>query len=157
VPKHRSPETAIGWREWVCLPALGIDRIKCKVDTGARTSSLHAYYIETFRRSGRDYVRFGLHPIQRRRDVATTCVAEVSDRRIVADSGGHREQRYVIVSDIEIGPRRFPIELTLTDRDTMLFRMLLGRTAIQGRYVVDPSGSYLTGRRSAAKRAAKQK
>ena len=93
-------------------------------------------------------MRFGIHPLQRRADVEVTCEAPVIDRRWVADSGGHRELRYVIEAPIRMGGREWPIEITLTSRDTMMFRMLLGRTAITGRMVVDPQKSYTAGKLS---------
>ena len=137
----------LGWREWVSLPELGIARVKCKVDTGARTSTLPAYYVEKLVEEGRERVRFGLHPLQRRTNVSIDCVADVFDERVVSDSGGHRERRFIIKTLLQLGTHRWPIELTLTDRDTMRFRMLLGRTAMTGRYVVDPSRSYLVGKK----------
>lgn len=135
----------LGWREWVSLPGLGIEQIKAKVDTGARTSALHAFSHQTFHDRGVLMVRFRIHPRQRRTDIVKECVAEVLERRMVSDSGGHREKRLVIATPLQLGERRWNIEMTLTNRDNMQFRMLLGRTAIKGHYVVDPGRSYLVG------------
>jgi hypothetical protein len=136
----------IGWREWVAMPALGIPAIKAKIDTGARTSALHAFYVERYRHRGRDHVRFGIHPLQRRNDVVLNCHAELLDRRMVSDSGGHRELRHVIRTPLAILGEQWSIEITLTNRDSMIFRMLLGRSAMVGRLVVNPALSYQGGR-----------
>jgi hypothetical protein len=138
--------TQIGWREWLALPALGIPAIKAKIDTGARTSSLHAFFVEPYDDNGLKMVRFGVHPLQRRLNVELLCTAEIKDYREVSDSGGHREMRYVIDTDILLGVQTRRVEMTLTNRDNMKFRMLLGRTAMAGLLVV-PDRSYLLGRK----------
>jgi len=135
----------VGWREWVSLPDLGL-LLKAKVDSGARTSTLHAFELEEFERDGRDMVRFSIHPIQNNMDQVCVCEAELVDMRMVSDSGGHRELRPVIRTDVALAGQRWPIELTLTARDNMKFRMLLGRTAMQGRITIDPEVSFLQGR-----------
>ncbi len=137
-------QIVLGWREWVALPELGIPWIKAKVDTGARTSALHAFALERFTADGRAKVRFLVHPFQHDDRTRVECVADIVEERVVSDSGGHRERRPVIHAMVMIGPEARTIEVTLTDRDTMRFRMLLGRTAMRGRYLVDPARSYLT-------------
>ncbi len=136
-------KVTVGWREWASLPELGIDAIKMKVDTGARTSAIHAFEVESFTRDDTEWVRFSLHPIQDQPQV-TVCEAPVLDRRVVTDSGGHKEERPVILTEIDLGGRRWPIEITLTDRETMKFRMLLGRTAMT-EIRVEPTESFLLG------------
>lgn len=139
-------EWVVGWREWLAIPALTLPVIKAKVDTGARTSALHAFYLEPCEVDGIERIRFGVHPLQRRKDIIVHCEADILDRRVVTDSGGHREMRYTIEVEIILGGETWPVEMTLTDRDTMQFRMLLGRTALRGRALVDPARSYRTGR-----------
>lgn len=142
----------LGWREWVGLPELGLPEIKAKVDTGARTSTLHAFELHTFSEGGKPRVKFQMHPVQRDSQVIVSCVADIVDERFVTDSGGNREQRLIISTRLTIGPWFWPIEMTLTGRDNMMFRMLLGRTAIKGIAMVDPSRSYTTGKRKRQKR-----
>lgn len=137
----------LGWREWLALPDLGIEHIKAKVDTGARTSALHAFLVTPFQRDGSEWVHFNIHPWQRNSRDVVECEAPVKDRRIVTDSGGHREYRYVIETAIVLGPKHWMAEVTLTDRDTMQFRMLLGRTSLDGRFLVNPAASYQVGKK----------
>ena len=149
-PKISSPTPAglpirIGWREFVALPRLGLPVLKAKVDTGARTSALHAFKIEPFLQDGLLMVRFHVHPIQHRTDIAVVCEAPVIDHRVVTDSGGHRERRYVIETMLVLENQQWPIEVTLTNRENMIFRMLLGRSAMHS-LVVQPSASYILGR-----------
>ena len=141
----------LGWREWAALPDLSLPAIKVKVDTGARTSALHAFYTEKYTLDSVDMVKFLIHPIQKNDDFHVECHAPIIDFREVSDSGGHREMRYVIETSIVIGTLHWPIDLTLTNRDTMLFRMLLGRRAIEAQAVVDPGVSYLNGKLNARK------
>lgn len=134
----------LGWREWAALPELGLPRLKVKVDTGARTSALHAFELLPFVRDGAHWVRFSVHP-SRKSPEAVTCEAPVVDYRPVTDSGGHKEERYVIATHIVLGRRHWPIEITLTNRDPMRFRMLLGRSGLTEGMLVDPKRSYLMG------------
>jgi len=135
----------IGWREWVALPELGIATIKAKVDTGARSSALHAFDIDFFSRQGKRMVRFKVHPCQRDTQQTVAAEAELVDERGVRNSGGRLETRPVIRTTVELMGERWPIELTLTNRDAMGFRMLLGRQALRRRFLVHAGRSFLAG------------
>lgn len=117
--------------------------IKAKIDTGARSSALHAFDLERFERDGQSMVRFSIHPFQRNDAVVTVAEALLMDERDVRSSSGHAESRPVISTPVQLGDRQWSIELTLTNRDVMGFRMLLGRQAVRDRYWVDPGRSYL--------------
>ncbi|KKN07008.1 hypothetical protein LCGC14_1071450 [marine sediment metagenome] len=144
--RNEEVETTVGWREWLSLPQLGIERIKAKVDTGARTSAIHAFSVDEFKRDDDLWVKFCLHPNQGDTDTIQWCEALVIDQRNVTDSGGHTEKRYVIHTDIHLGHKCWPAEITLTNRDNMLFRMLLGRTAMTaGNLIVNPAMSFMAG------------
>jgi len=139
-------KTIIGWREWAALPELGIERIKVKVDTGARTSALHAFKVEAFSQDGIAKVRFSIHPDQHDLSIVKECTANLLDQRNVTDSGGHTESRPVILTPIRLGNITKDITITLSNRDTMKFRMLLGRTSMNGDFIVDPQLSYQCGK-----------
>lgn len=132
----------IGWREWVCLPELDIERIKIKVDTGARTSSLHAYDLVFSTHNGVAWVEYKVHPKQRNTASLVKCRSEVVEYRKVRSSNGHSEMRPVIFTSISLLGDKWPIEITLTNRDAMGFRMLLGRESIKKRFLVDVGKSY---------------
>lgn len=139
-----TPGGTIGWREWLGLPDLGLPAIRAKVDTGARTSALHVEYSEVELRDGVEWVRFGMRA--KRLGRVRDCAAIVTDRREVTDSSGNRTLRLFIRTTVQLGSQCYPIELNLTRRHEMLFPMLLGRTALAGRWTIDPAGSFLQGR-----------
>lgn len=141
------PLPVIGWREWLALPDLNVPFVKAKIDTGARSSSLHAFDIETVKRSGQKFVRFRIHPHQRNDTHFVDAEAEVLEFRTVRSSNGEVSQRPVIITHVEVLGNKWPIELTLANRDAMGFRMLLGREAIRQRFLVDAGRSYYGGRR----------
>lgn len=145
----------IGWREWLSLPDLGVEWIKAKIDTGARSSSLHAFDMKTFRRNGKDFVSFQVHPLQRDEQTIVPAEAELLEFRKIRSSGGHESIRPVICTTIELLGIRYPIELTLASRDTMGFRMLLGRQVLRQRFLIDPEASYVGGRPPRRKRRGK--
>ena len=146
----------IGWREWVRLPGLGGAIVKAKVDTGARTSSLHAFDLEESERDGQTWIEFSFHPLQRDEGTIARGSARLVDRRKVTTSSGHSEVRYVVETDLELDEETFPIELNLTRRDAMGFRMLLGRRALRERCLVDPKRSYLAAESKEQRRRARR-
>ncbi|WP_427870437.1 ATP-dependent zinc protease family protein [Leucobacter luti] len=144
VPPYSS--TLTGWREWVSLPDIGVPWVKAKIDTGAQTSALHATGIEEFEQDGAPWVRFRAHPWQRA-DSDEVCVElPIHDRRIVRSSSGHAQERPVVLMHIGLVGREIEAEVTLTDRDEMVFRMLIGREALRRDFLVDSSASFLGGR-----------
>ncbi len=144
---HPMDKFVLGWREWVSIPQLGLPAIRAKIDTGARTSALHAFSIETFGPENQPKVRFGVHPVEDRDDIEVYCTAKVIDRRQVISSNGQSEMRYIIRTPVKIGDREWPIEISLSNRETMAHRMLLGRTALEPQEaVVEPWSEYKHGR-----------
>ncbi|MBU1004043.1 MAG: ATP-dependent zinc protease [Proteobacteria bacterium] len=138
----------IGWREIVAFPEWGIPGLKAKIDSGAKTSALHVFEPEVFERDGKRFVRFQIHPLQNSDLVSLPCEAELVERRKVTNSGGQSQRRYVVRTVIELAGRHWPIELTLTNRDKMKYRMLLGRSAMSGELLVDPQLSYQCGKKN---------
>ncbi|QIL19943.1 RimK/LysX family protein [Thermomonas sp. HDW16] len=136
---------AVGWREWVLLPELGLPRLRAKVDTGARSSALHVERQWRFVEGGVPWVGFVLVP--RRHAVAVAASAAVVDERMVTDSGGHRTLRVFVRTKLRLAGVEREIEINLADRCGMRFPLLLGRTALADAFVVDPAGSYLHRRR----------
>lgn len=137
----------IGWRETVTLPKLGIEQIKAKIDTGARSSALHAFDVQQLESNGKQIIRFQVHPIQRNNQITINTEAELLEYREVRNSGGIAQLRPVIMTEIKLGEQQWSIELTLTNRDVMGFRMLLGRQAVRNKFLVDPGRSFLQSHR----------
>lgn len=140
---NKQQRDVIGWREWLALPDLGVSAIKAKIDTGARSSAIHAFDIHHFSEQDQRMVEFKMHPWQRTSAETVTATAKVLDQREVRNSGGHSEERIVIVTTAKLRGHEWEIELTLTNRDVMGFRMLLGRAAVRQKFLVHPGKSYL--------------
>lgn len=140
------PTIVAGWREWVSLPELDVPWVKAKLDTGARSSALHAFDIEEFEHAGLPWVRFSVHPWQRTAEDARAAALPVHDRRLVRSSSGHEQERYVVLMGIRLVDRTVTAEVTLSRRDEMGFRLLIGREALRHTFLVDPGRSYLGGR-----------
>lgn len=155
----RPPRPVIGWREWIELVDLGADRVKVKVkvDTGARSSALHAFNVERFRRGDQEWVRFEVHPLQDDSKFTIPGEAPLVDERWVRNSGGKADLRPVIRTTVGFLGEEWEIDLTLTRRDLMGFRMLLGRQAIRKRFVVDPARSFVGGRKERLPKIARRK
>ena len=139
----------IGWREWVALPALSTRPFQAKIDSGAKTCALHANYVEPFVRDHTEWVRFGI-PASKKSALIVHCEAPLKERRSVRDSGGHRELRCVIETAMLIGRIALVAELTLTDRATLQYRMLIGRNALQSHFLIDSARSFTLGKPSLA-------
>jgi ribosomal protein S6--L-glutamate ligase len=129
----------IGRFEWCGIPNLQIPAIKAKIDTGAKTSAIHAFDIEPIKKSGKWYVRYKVDPIQGRADVIICCQSLIIDQRAIMSSNGHKEDRYVILTDLALGGEQWPIELTLSNRDPLRFKLLLGREALNHKVIIDPA------------------
>jgi ribosomal protein S6--L-glutamate ligase len=132
----------LGWQEWIALPELGLHALKAKIDTGAKTSALHTHMIEPFGTLKRPMVRFTVRPDPQRTDLEIEAAARVIDRREVMSSNGERQLRFVIETSMQMGAHTWPIEVTLTNRERMSYRMLLGRQAIRPNVLVDPDASF---------------
>jgi ribosomal protein S6--L-glutamate ligase len=135
----------VGWREWARLPKLNIPVIKVKIDTGAKTSALHAYDLEIIKKDGKEYASFSIHPIQKNDVISIKCLSEIIDKRVVKSSNGLKEERCVIRTPIQIGKKIWDIEITLTNRDIMHHRMLIGREAMQS-VLVHPARTFCQGK-----------
>ena len=157
VKHNKSSLPVIGWREWIGLPDLGIKMIKVKVDTGARSSSLHAFNQRVFEQDGVQWVRFQVHPVQRKSDKTVDVLAKIVEFRSVRSSSGKNSLRPVIITNVTLLGFTWPVELTLARRDEMGFRMLLGREAFRGRFLVNAGKSFYNGRPSRKRTISKKK
>jgi ribosomal protein S6--L-glutamate ligase len=146
--KFLEDKLVVGWHEWCSLPKLGLPAIKAKIDTGAKTSALHAFDIEYYRKNHKDFVRFYIHPVQGDDDLIIRCRAKIIDTRVVMSSNGHKEERFVISTPLTINGRGWDIEVTLSNRDPLTFRMLLGREAMARQVIVDPHRKDIQGKLS---------
>ncbi len=146
--KNKPPKLISGWREWAQLPELRVEMIKVKIDTGARTSSLHAFDVSTFTYMGRECVQFDIHPIQDNDVITHTCICPIMDYRWITSSTGHSQKRFIINTTLQMGEFSSLIELSLANRDEMGFRMLVGRNAFKKGILVDPAHSFLLGRKT---------
>lgn len=145
-PRTKRSALAIGWREWVEFPELCDRRIEAKIDTGAKTSAVHAYRIRELQIDGRDYVQFYLHPAKKREKPAIFCSVPIHDRRLIRSSNGVAQMRIIIQTVLRLGGRETTIELSLANRDDMGFRLLLGRDALGRNIVIHPARSFMLGR-----------
>lgn len=144
--RAKAPPPLIGWREWAAFPEFGVERIKAKIDTGAKTSALHAFRIREVMRDGEAFAEFYLHPEQKRKRPEIFCAARIVDRRAIKSSNGVVENRLIVRTPIRLGNREWPIDVSLTNRDSMGFRLLLGRDALRRKVLIDPKASFLLGR-----------
>ncbi|MEQ3661197.1 MAG: ATP-dependent zinc protease [Flavobacterium sp.] len=139
-------KTIIGSREWCSLPELGIELIKAKIDSGAKTTALHADNLTKFSRDGEYWVKFSLHPLKSKPELLVECEAKLLEKRIIKSSNGTKEERFVIETQLVLGNSSYPIEVTLTNRKLMGFQMLLGRQAMNKRVLIDCEFRYLLGK-----------
>lgn len=146
--KSVTPKLVAGWREWAQLPDLHVEKIKVKLDTGAKTSALHAFKLKPFIKDGEDWIQFDVHPIQDNETITKTCCCPIVDYRWITSSSGHRQKRYIIQTTVCIGEYLSLIEISLAKRDEMGFRMLIGRNALKRKILVDSSHSFILSRHS---------
>ncbi len=144
-PRQRQSLALTGWREWAALPDLGVERIGAKIDTGAKISAIHAIKIKEFETDGVLHVEFWVHTLQGQQDREIFCHAPIADKRIIKSSNGLEEERIVIETDLRLGAHLWNISITLANRDTMEFPLLIGRDALGGKFMIDPDASYLLG------------